>query len=44
MVTMFERHLSNCPLTISRRQSQDHPAHDAEAEDITGLLNWLDNT
>ena len=44
IVTYFGPHLSSCEFVIERRNSVQRSATDAETEDITEMLNILDNT
>lgn len=40
--SMFSAKLVNCPLLVERRKSSSRSAHDAEVEDIIGILDFLD--
>jgi len=43
LMEQFGTYLSDCPHTVTRRQSNTRSAHDAEGEDILLILDLLDN-
>lgn len=43
VTSQFKNHLVGCPFITSRRHTTSRPAHDAEIEDILGILEFLDN-
>lgn len=43
VTNQFDSYLSGCQFVTSRRHTSSRPAHDAEAEDILGILELLDN-
>jgi hypothetical protein len=43
VIGFFDVYLTDCPLKVTRRQSQLRSAHDAETEDIGEMFNLLDN-
>lgn len=43
VTNQFDIHLSGCQFVTNRRHTSSRPAHDAEAEDILGILELLDN-
>lgn len=43
ILNQFEAHLSGCQYATNRRHTTTRPAHEAEVEDILGLLELLDN-
>ena len=43
VISAFEIYLSGCQYTTARRQTTTRPAHDAEIEDVLGMLELLDN-
>lgn len=43
LLNEYSIHLTDCPFRTARRQSNTRSAHDAEVEDILGVLEFLDN-
>jgi hypothetical protein len=43
VMNAFEIYLSGCQYTTARRQTTTRPAHEAEIEDVLGMLDLLDN-
>ena len=44
LIETFSARLNDCNLTVTRRQSTSRTVHDAEAEDILGIFDVLDNS
>lgn len=42
-INEFSTYLTDCPFKTARRQSNTRSAHDAEVEDILGMLTLVDN-
>lgn len=43
VLSQFEAHLTSCQFVTNRRHTSTRPAHEAEAEDILGMIELLDN-
>ena len=43
VLSQFETHLTSCQHATNRRHTTTRPAHEAEAEDILGMIELLDN-
>jgi hypothetical protein len=43
VLSQFETHLTSCQRATNRRHTTTRPAHEAEAEDILGMIELLDN-
>ena len=44
LINTFQSDLDGCDFKAERRKSVTRSAHDAEVEDIVGILNYLDTS